>query len=68
MNQITNHAFIVYKIRWIWPQSLVGASWGLSFAASLPDRKAAEEWIMQDGKKKVNYTILEVFRNNKTIS
>jgi len=44
--------------------SMFGATFGLSFAASLPDRKAAEDWIVQDGKKRINYTVLEVFRNN----
>ncbi len=63
MNQTTNHAFLVYKVKGIWPQSIFGATFGLTFAASLPDRKAAEDWIIHDGKKKINYTVLEVFRN-----
>jgi hypothetical protein len=63
MSQLTNHAFIVYKVKGIWRSSIFGATFGLSFAASLPDRKAAEEWIVRDGKTKINYTILKVFRN-----
>ncbi len=63
MSNTTNHAFIVYKIKVSWPQFFFGASFGLSFAASLPDLKAAQDWIVQNGKSKVNYTILEVYRN-----
>ena len=62
MNQATNHAFMVYKVKASWPQSIFGATFGLSFAASLSDKKSAEEWIVGEGKKGVNYIILEAFR------
>ncbi len=59
---MTYHAFIVYKVKIIWVFTLFSASHGLTFAASLPDRQSAEDWIVHNGSRKVNYTILEVFR------
>ena len=62
MTQTTNYAFIVYKIKGNLP--LWTATFGFSFAASLPDRESAEQWIVNEGKKGVNYTILQVFRKS----
>ncbi|MEO6612543.1 MAG: hypothetical protein ABIT05_05610 [Chitinophagaceae bacterium] len=68
MAQITNHAFIVYKVKPIWYSFFGFAKLGLTFAASLPDRKSAEDWLVSEAKTGVNYTIMEVFRNEKSTS
>jgi hypothetical protein len=62
MTQTTKYAFIIYEIKGNNP--LWTAPFALSFVASLPDIEAAEQWIVNEGKNEVNYTILRVFRKS----
>ena len=68
MEQRTFHAFIVYRVRMLWSQVAFMNTNGFAFIESFPDRESAEKWIVEKGKRNVNYTVLEVFRKKKVSS
>ena len=68
MEQKTYHAFIVYRVRMILTQVSFMNTNGFTFIESFPDRESAEKWIVEKGKRNVNYTVLEVFRKKKVSS
>jgi hypothetical protein len=60
----TEHSYKVYKMVKSGYSIFFGSSfYAPLFVISFKDKNEAVKWIIENGKRKIDYTIVEVFRN-----